>query len=60
MINSKATLRTEDELELSTAGLVDYFVVSDGDGERWLAPRQSLGNGIFRTPDDPTESGVSP
>jgi hypothetical protein len=33
---------------------VEYFLLLDADGSRWNAPRQPIGGGLFRMPDDPT------
>lgn len=35
-------------------GLPREFTIVDADGVQWSAMREPLGNGIFRTPDDPT------
>jgi hypothetical protein len=33
---------------------IDYFVITDNDGQAWRAPRELLYGSIYRTPDDPT------
>lgn len=33
---------------------VEHFLLIDADGSHWIAPRQPIGGGLFRTPDDPT------
>lgn len=38
----------------TTQGAIEYFKLTDADGHIWIAPRQALAGGNYRTPDDPT------
>lgn len=33
---------------------IEFFKLTDADGHIWIAPRQALAGGNYRTPDDPT------
>ncbi len=48
-----------EQLVTATQQEIEFFTLTDSEGQIWSAPRQAIGNGLFRTPDDPTTSAES-
>jgi len=52
--NTKAGYPARELLMTTNRAAIEFFKLTDADGHIWIAPRQALAGGNYRTPDDPT------